>query len=91
MSLKGRQSLSWPLSWAKGQGAWGGQKATGRCQRGVWFLPETGGRGPWERGQRVLTSPVAQGTGAGAGDYMANHGAEEQSLVTERSGQAARS
>lgn len=68
LSLKGRWSHSWPLSWAKGQSAQGGQKATGRCQRGVRFLPETGGGGPWEPGQQVLTSPVAQGTGAGAGD-----------------------
>lgn len=68
MSLKGRWSHSWPLSWAKGQSAQEGQKATGRCQRGVRFLPETGGGGPWEPGQQVLTSPVAQGTGAGAGD-----------------------
>lgn len=47
---------------------WGGQGATDRCQGGVWFLPETGGRGSWEPGQRVLASPLAQGAGAGAGD-----------------------
>lgn len=46
----------------------GGQGATDRCQGGVWFLPETGGRGSWEPGQRVLASPLAQGAGAGAGD-----------------------
>lgn len=49
--LKGQWSLSWPLSWAQGQGARGGQGAAGRCQEGVWFLPETGGLGPLEPSQ----------------------------------------
>lgn len=42
-----------------------GRGATGRCQGGVWFLTETWGADPWELGQRVLASPVAQGTGTG--------------------------
>ena len=46
----------------------GGQGATDRCPGGVRFLPETGGRGSWEPGQRVLPSPLAQEAGAGAGD-----------------------
>lgn len=68
LSPKGQWSHSWPLSWAEGQGARGGQGATGRCQPGVWFLPETEGGGPWESNQRVLASSLAPGARAGVGD-----------------------
>lgn len=74
MSPKGRWSPSWPLSQAEGQGALGGQGATGRCQGGVWFLPESGGVGPWEPGQRVLASPLAQGARADRQSYKGNQG-----------------
>lgn len=54
VSPKEQWSLSWPLSWAKGQGAQGGQGATGRCQGRVQFLPETGGGDPGSQARESL-------------------------------------